>query len=65
MGMPAAPGRTSHGEVAKALRWVVKHGMTRPVMDWLRDGRGHGAVRRAISADSPRPKKRGEDRDVA
>jgi ParB-like chromosome segregation protein Spo0J len=56
-----------NSEVAKAFRWVVKHQMTRAVIDWFNDQKGHAAVRKAINADVSLPKQRRGDayRDAA
>ncbi len=41
--------------VVKAFRWAVKHGMTRPIVDWFRDNKGHAEVRKRIENDEPLP----------
>jgi hypothetical protein len=52
-------------EVAKTFRWVVKHQMTRAVIDWFNDQKGHAEVRKAINSDVPLPKQRRREPDRA
>jgi hypothetical protein len=41
--------------LAEIFKWVVKHGMTRPVVDWLKEGKGHSTVSECIHEDEPLP----------
>jgi hypothetical protein len=51
--------------VVKTFRWVVKHGMTRPVIDWFKEDKGHAEVRKCIENDTPLPSPRRGRRSAA
>jgi hypothetical protein len=57
LGLPARgamPADTA-AYVTKAFKWVVKHGMTRPIVDHFKENKGHAEVRKRIENDEPLP----------
>lgn len=65
LGLPDKGGFPQTDDATRTLvncfRWVVKHAMSRAVIEWRADGRGVARLRRFIDSDQPLPKTRGND----